>query len=67
MDIWNMSEICCVNKKDIKWTSQHDYQTYVVDDTNKNKYSGRSFENAAPKLWNDLPEKLKQAETIQQF
>ena len=36
-----------------------------VDDTNRSKYGGRSFENAAPRLWNDLPTHLKQAKTIQ--
>ena len=38
-----------------------------VEETNKTKYGGRSFENAAPKLWNNLPNYLKNAENISKF
>ena len=32
-----------------------------VDDTNKLKFGGRSFQNAAPMLWNPLPDPLKKS------
>ena len=38
-----------------------------VDDTNKLKFCGRSFQNAAPMLWNPLPDPLKKSKTIQCF
>ena len=38
-----------------------------VDSTNKVKFGGRSFCNAAPKLWNNLPVNLKKAKNIQCF
>ena len=38
-----------------------------VDVTNKLCRGGRSFQNAAYKLWNSLPADLKEAETVQSF
>ena len=38
-----------------------------VTETNKTKYGGRSFENAAPRLWNNLPNFLKESKNIKIF
>ena len=38
-----------------------------VDDTNENRFGGRSFANAAPQLWNSLPTYLKEAENIKSY
>ena len=38
-----------------------------VNETNKSRYGGRSFENAAPRLWNNLPDHLKESKNIKIF
>ena len=38
-----------------------------VDETNKPRSGGKSFQNAAPKLWNSLPEELQLSKNIQCF
>nr|KAG5712136.1 hypothetical protein BaRGS_014486 [Batillaria attramentaria] len=38
-----------------------------TDDTSKKRYDARSFKNAAPKLWNSLPETVKEAVSITAF
>ena len=56
-----------VPSRNLRSGNQQRLRLPSVDNTNKSKYGGRSFENAAPKLWNSLPDKLKQAESIQSF
>nr|KAG5696973.1 hypothetical protein BaRGS_008435 [Batillaria attramentaria] len=38
-----------------------------TDDTSKKRHGARSFKNAAPKLWNSLPETVKEAVSITAF
>ena len=38
-----------------------------TDDTRKKRFGGRSFKNAAPKLWNSLPESVKEAVSTSSF
>ena len=38
-----------------------------VEDTNKSKTGGRSFQNAAPMLWNGLPDNLKSSKSLDSF
>ena len=51
----------------LRSTSQLRIRLPSVDSTNRVRFGGRSFCNAAPKLWNDLPASLKQSKTIQSF
>ena len=56
-----------VPSRSLRSSSQLRLRLPSVDDTNKNRFGGRSFANAAPQLWNSLPTYLKEAENINSF
>ena len=56
-----------ISTRSLRSNSQSLLKLPSVDDTNKLKFGGRSFQNAAPLLWNPLPEPLKKSKTIQCF
>ena len=47
--------------------SQSRFCLPASEDTNKKRLGARAFKNAAPKLWNALPETLKKAESASVF
>ena len=56
-----------ISTRSLRSNSQSLLKLPSVDDTNKLKFGGRSFQNAAPMLWNPLPDHLKKSKTIQCF
>ena len=53
--------------RQLRSASQLRIELPAVDETNKSRSGGKSFRNAAPKLWNSLPEGLKLSKNIQRF
>lgn len=53
--------------RNLRSSNQNRLRLPSVEDTNKSRTGGRSFQNSAPNLWNELPENLKNVKTIDLF
>jgi hypothetical protein len=51
----------------LRSSSQSRFSLPAVEDTNKKRSGARAFSNAAPKLWNSLPDNLKNIESASLF
>ena len=53
--------------RSLRSASQSRLRLPSTEGTSKKRYGGRSFTNAAPVLWNGLPQELRNATTITSF